>query len=256
MKIKVRYLIILIAFISICLAAGCSVLQKGGQVKGEAKQVVINIGDLGEKIGVPVGDTSRFIPEWAYYAQEWGREEMQRGIEELKSLYDEPENTYILTSSPQPWMTLSFLEALQPLNVLYLYPRPDGVVLDMCELKRVKKLPDYNYDVAFEVVVDGDEVFVNLNSDKPPQEGEEMRGHSFNTDNLCKVVIPEIPSNKHVFVHGKGMYCVMVAVAKSYVKGSKSVSMACREEDYVCSVPFTGERQMGDVKIRTLPNNL
>lgn len=29
--------------------------------------------------------------------------------------------------------------------------------------------------------------------------------HTFNLDNLSKVVLPDIPAGKHVFVHGKGM---------------------------------------------------
>lgn len=256
MKNNINYFAIIFVLVFTCLTASCRNQKEGAQITSESKEVIINVGELGKTIAVPTKEMEMPMPEeWSYYAQQWGSSEFTRAMTELSGYFNAPENTYIITSSPEPWITLALLEEMKPLNVLYLYPRPDGVVLDMCELKRVKTLPDYNYDVVFEIVEKGEEVFVNLNSDRA-EDVEKKKGHTFDTDNLCKVSIPEIPAGKHVFVHGKGMYCVMVAVARSYIKGSKSVSLACRETDYTCAVSLTNERKIGDVRARTLPNNL
>ena len=219
----------------------------------EGKKVIINVGKIGKRHGFP---TEEFVfPNgMKVNVQKWKKEHIQKVISELKYCFDKPENTYLLTEVPEPWITLALYEALQPLKVLYLFPREEkGDELELCELKKGEKSP--NYDVVFEVVEDGDEVFINLNSDNPnikPTRGP----HTFNPENLCKVAIPEIPEGKHVYVHGKGMFCVMVCVAKNYVKGSKSVSLAAHAADYTCSVSFTDECEIGDVKSRTLPNNL
>jgi len=251
MKIKVRYLMVLFTVVLIGLSAGCSVPQKDGQKKGEAKKVVINLIELGEKMNIPVEEV--VIPNGnKVKVQEWNKEHIKRAITELNYCFNEPQNTYLLTESPDPWVTLALIEALQPLKVLYLYPRADGVELDMCELKKGQQTP--NYDVVFEIVQEGDNVFINLNSDRP--EATTIGHHTFETGNLCKVVIPEIPAGKHVFVHGKGMYCVMVCVARNYVKNSKSVSLASHDTDYTCAVSYTDEREIGDVTPRTLKNNL
>lgn len=251
MNYKVKYLIFLFLIVLTGSTAGCQIAETNSRITSESPKVIINVREIGEKMGVPVEEV--IFPDGTKgTTQKWGKGDIKKAINELSFCFNEPEKTYLLTDIPEPWITLALMEALQPCNVLYLYPRPDGVELEMCELKRGKQDP--NYDVVFEIVEEGDKVFVNLNSDRP--EAATIGHHTFETENLCKVVIPEIPSEKHVFVHGKGMYCVMVCVAKNYVKGSKSVSLASHETDYTCSVSFTDEREIGDVTPRTLPNNL
>ena len=219
----------------------------------ERKKKIINVGKIGEKHGFPTQDV--VLPNgMKVNAQKWKKEHIQKAISELKYCFSEPENTYLLTEVPEPWITLALYEALQPLNVLYLFPKEDmGDEFELCELNR--GVQSSNYDVVFEVVEEDDEIFINLNSDNPDIEPT-WGPHTFDPANFCKVAIPEIPGGKHVYVHGKGMFLVMVCIAKNFVKGSKSVSLAAHDADYTCSVSFTDEREIGDVRRRTLPNNL
>jgi|GEM_PF-2193081 len=255
MKKKARYLIIIFVFVFIGLAATYSIAQKDGQIKSELKKVVISVSEVGEKIGVVKEET--VMPDGKKaFAQKWGKAEIKKAIAELKRIYNDPEITYLVTSSPHPAITLAFIQALQPLNVLYLYMEPGGDEVEMCELKKVKQIPapDSNYGVRFEIKEDGDKLFINFNSDSP--EATALKQHSFDIKNTCKLAIPEIPAGKHVFLHARGRYCVMVALAFNYVKGSKSISIARHEDDYTCAVSFSDEIETGEVTTRTLPNNL
>jgi len=253
MKIKDGYLIIVFAFVFIGLAAVFGIAQGNGQTKSESKKVIIEISKLGEKLGVVQEET--VMPDGKKgMAQKWGKAEIQKAVAELKRNYNDPENTYLVTSSPHPAITLAFIQTLQPLNVLYLYMQPGGDEVPMCELTKVKQLPDSNYGVRFEMIEDGDKLFINFNSDSP--EATALKQHSFDIKNICKLAIPEIPAGKHVFLHARGRYCVMVALAFNYIKDSKSISIAYHENDYTCAVSFSDEIEIGDVTTRTLPNNL
>ena len=255
MKIKLRNLIIVFAFLFIGLAATYSIAQKDGQTKSEPEKVIISVSELGQKIGVKQEET--LMPDGKMgIAQKWGKAEFQKAVAELKRYYNDPENTYLVTSSPHPAITLAFIQALQPLNVLYLYMEPGGDEVEMCELKKVKQIPspDSNYGVRFEIKEDGDKLFINFNSDSA--EATALKQHSFDIKNICKLAIPEIPAGRHVFLHARGRYCVMVALAFNYVKGSKSLSIARHEDDYTCAVSLSDEIEIGEVTARTLPNNL
>jgi len=249
MKTRAEYFIVLFSFILIVLSVGCSTAQRNAQMISEAEKVVINVKELGKKVGVLEKEV--VLPNGKQDStQEWGKVHIKKAIAELKYCFSKPENTYLLSDIPEPWITVALMEALQPLKVLHLLP--DGVELDSCDLKRGQQAS--NYDIVFEIVEDGDNIFINLNSDRP--EAATIGHHTFDVKDLCKVVIPEIPTGKHVFIHGKGTYCVTVCVARNYLKDSKSVSLAAHDSPYTCAVSKSNEREAGDVTPRTLPNNL
>lgn len=255
MKTIAGYLIFIFAFVFTCLAATYSNAQKNGQINNEPKKVIISVSELGDKIGVLKEET--VMPDGKMgIAQKWGKDEIQKAVGEVKRSYTDPENIYMVTSSPHPAITLALIQALQPLHVLYLYMEPGGDEVEMCELKKVKQIPssDSNYGVRFEMIEDGDKLFINFNSDSP--EATALKQHSFDIKNICKLVIPEIPAGKHIFLHARGRYCVMVTLAFNYIKGSKSLSIARHEDDYTCAVSFSDEIEVGEVTTRTLPNNL
>jgi hypothetical protein len=255
MKIKTRYLIIIFPFVFMGLATASGLAQKEGQVKSESKKVIISVSELGKKIGVKQEET--FMPDGKMgIAQKWGKAEIQKAVAELKRCYNDPESTYLVTSSPHPAITLAFIQALQPLHVLYLYMEPGGDEVEMCELKKAKQIPapDSNYGVRFEMIEDGGKLFINFNSDSA--EATALKQHSFDIKNICKLAIPEIPAGKHVFLHARGRYCVMVTLAYNYIRGAKSISIARHEDDYTCAVSFSDEIEIGEVTARTLQNNL
>jgi len=252
MKIKSRFLIILFASVMIALSATWSFAQKNDPIKNEANKVVIDVSQIGKKMGVPE-DKIDLGGGKSFMLERWNKEHIKKAIDELKYCFKEPEKTYVLTEVPAPWITLALIQALQPLKVHYLYPGPGGDELELIDLKRGTQSP--NYDVLFEVKEQGDDVFINLTSDRSEAVTEGGK-HTFDLANLSKVVIPEIPAGKNVFIHGKGMYGVMVTIARNYIKNCKSLSMAAHETDYICAVSFTKERETGDVTHRTLQNNL
>lgn len=251
MNTRIKGLLILFISIFFSLCTCLSFAQKSSQANNDATKVVIDISKVGKKLNVPE-DTIPFVDGKTFQLQRWSKEHVKKAIEELKYCFKEPEKTYLLTESPAPWITVALIQALQPLKVHYLYPAPGGTDLEMIEFKRGKS--EQNYGAIFEVKEDGDNVYINLTTDKPSTvtTGE----HTFDIKDLAKVVIPDIPAGKNVFIHGKGMYGAIVCIAWNYVKGCKSLSMAAHETDYVCAVSHAKELEVGDVTKRTLQNNL
>jgi hypothetical protein len=217
----------------------------------QEEKVVINVQEMGTKIGVP-GEEMVLPGGQKRLRQTWQVEDVEKVISELQYCSDSPETTYLITEIAEPWMTLALLDALRPLKVKYLYPNPSiGTELEMYNLKRGEQSP--NYDVKFEVFLEGDNVYINLTSDR--SDAKEA-GHTFDLENLSKVAIPEIPAGKHVFIHAKGMYGVMVCIANNYVKNAKSLSIGCHDSDYICAVSKTDGLKLGDVTPRKRENNL
>lgn len=251
MNIRIGSLIILSILFLLGLIPDSGIAQKSDLEGDTPERIIIDLNALGDEMDVPLGEVT-FPDGSKFRLQKWGKAHIQMVIEDLQYCFDAPEKTYIVTNSPAPWVTLAVMEALEPLKVNYLYPRADGIELEMYELKRGTQTP--NYDVVFEVVEDGDNLFINLNSDRP--ESLTLKKHTFDTENLSKVMIPEIPSGKHVFIHGKGMFCVLVCVAKNYVKDAKSISLAAHDTDYGCAVSHTDELEVGEETARNRPNNL
>jgi hypothetical protein len=246
MGIRLSSFVILFASLLINPFANFSFAQKD-----EAKKVVIDVSQIGKKMNVPEKEVS--APDGNKFKQQlWKKEHLKKAIADLQYCFKEPEKIYVLTEIPEPWITLALIQALQPLKVHYLYPGPGGTELELGDLKRGKQTP--NYHVKFEVIEQGDKIFINLNSDRP--EATTTGKHTFDLSNLSKVVIPDIPSGKNVFIHGKGMYGVMVSIARNYIKDCKSLSMAAHDTDYTCSVSHIKGMEPGDVTPRTLQNNL
>jgi hypothetical protein len=244
-------LFFMVSLVSVLFFSSWAYAGPDAPEKAQPERVIIDLNALGEKMDVPMGDVT-FPDGTKFKLQQWGEAHIREVIAGLTHCFDAPENTYLVTNSPAPWVTLAVMEALAPLEVRYLYPRADGVELKMVELKRGEKSP--NYDVVFEVVEDGDNLFINLNSDRP--ESLALKRHTFDTTNLPKVVIPEIPGGKHLFIHGKGMFCVLVCIAKNYIRDAKSISLAAHDTDYTCAISRTAELEVGKVTPRRLPNDL
>lgn len=251
MKIKARSFIAIFASVVITFSAAWSLAQKKDQGTTEGNKVIIDVSLIGKKLGVPEDEIGA-VDGSKFKLQRWNKGHFIKAIEELKYCFKEPEKTYLLTEVPAPWITLALIHALQPLKVHYLYPAPGGDDLEMIDLKRGRQSP--NYDVDFEVIEQGDNVYINLNSDTP--ETETTGKHTFDLANLPNVVIPDIPAGRNVFIHGKGMYGVMVCIARNYMSNCRSLSMAAHETDYICAVSFTKELEVGDVTHRTIQNNL
>lgn len=224
----------------------------------EKEKVIVSVNQLGE--GLDIAQESFTAPDGRIITHGvWTKENYLQGLKKLEGLDTAGADCFV-TDSPAPWLTAAYANALtvssgKPAH--YLYPTPptpelQGWDVDLSPLQ--VGIQENNYDVVFEVIEDGDNVYVNMNSDKPS--AAEGHGHTFDPCNLDKVLIPQLPKGKHVFYHAKGMFCVMVRVALSFAVDAKSVSIAAHDEDYTCCVSHCHELEPGDVTKRTIENNL
>jgi len=171
------------------------------------KKQVIDLDKISKQLGVPMEEVT--LPDGKKMAHpNWGKEHFYKAMELLAPYRKEPDTVLLVTNSPGPWITMGIMNGMKPLTVNYLYPRPDGVELEMTRLKRGTQ--KNNYDVVFEIVEKGDKLFINMTSDRP--DATNVGHHTFETKNLPDVMIPQIPTGKDVFIHAKGMYCVMVCI--------------------------------------------
>lgn len=187
----------------------------------------------------------------------WDGKTYERALAALSGWRDAPDGRYYLTDVPSTWLVIALIHALAPAKVGYLYLKEDGVEVDMCRLARGVKPKEENYDVVFEVIEDGDRLYVNLNSDRPVADIAANGGpHTFDIADLPKVVIPDLPTGKHIFMHAKGRFCVMDVIAWNYLPGAKSFSIACHEDDYTCCYSADPSIRVGDVTKRMIENRL
>lgn len=225
------------------------------------KQEMISINTLGEIL--KVGSKTFSAPDGKQITQPvWNKENYLEGLKLLEQ-YQDPDCGYTVTNSPAPWLTVAYAYELGKRSRYashYQYPAPPtpqlaGWDVDLSPLAVGEQ--ENNYHVVCEVIEDGENVYLNLNSDDPNADMSKFAGpHTFNPDDLPKVLIPELPKGKNIFFHAKGMFCVMVRVAMSYADDCKSLSIAAHDDDYTCAISNGAELQVGDETKRTIPNNL
>ena len=184
----------------------------------------------------------------------WDVSAWRRLSDELAQVKPEPGHEYMITNSPEPWITVAAIRQLGAGTLKYLYPDPNGRVLRLPELPKSQTLPADNHDLQLQLIEDGDSLYINMTSDRP--EARDIGHHTFDVDDLPRLVLPEIPKGKRVYIHAWGMYCVMATVALSYIPDSKALFIACHDSDYVCAYSAVDGVSIGDVAKRTLDNPL
>jgi hypothetical protein len=110
MQLKARYLIFIITIVFVGVTAAHSASQKDEQGKSDPQKVIIDVSEIGDKIGVVKEET--VMPDGKKdLAQKWGKAEIQKAMAELKRTYTDPKKTYFVTNSPHPAITLAFIQA-------------------------------------------------------------------------------------------------------------------------------------------------
>ncbi len=222
-----------------------------------SERIVINLAKMTEAVGGHY--ENRLAPNGMMVDMPiWDGACYENALKALSYIKDEPNKPYYLTDVPSTWIIIALMKALEPAKVGYLYIKEDGEPVDMCTLERGVKAPADNYDAAFTIIEEGDKVFINMNTDRHGHVPNPVDGpHTFDIANLPKIVIPNIPTGKHVYMHAKGRFCVMDCIALNYLDEVKSFSIACHEDDYTCCYTTApDEIKIGDVTKRTLENNL
>lgn len=211
---------------------------------------IIDLMELTAELGIPVLDINTPDGRVVHEAV-WSAGDFERALERILPVSEA--ETILLTSSPAPWVTLALCEALRPAEVKYLYVDRNGVVMDMGGHEFDPG--EENYDLKFEVFEESDGIFMNMNSDRPEAELYGT-GHTFNKADLPFVRVPRLEAGRDLYIHAKGMFCVMVSVARVYAETAASVWLCSHGDDYRCAVSNTPEHYPGKVRKRTVENRL
>lgn len=211
---------------------------------------IVDLMELTVELGIPVIDINTPDGRVVHEAV-WSAEDFSRALERILPV--EAGEEILLTSSPQPWVTLALCEALRPAEAKYLYVDRNGIVMEMGGHEFDPG--EENYDLKFEIIEGADGVYMNMNSDRPEAELYGT-GHTFDKSKLPLVRVPRLPAGRDVYIHAKGMFCVMVSVARCYVDTASSVWLCSHGDDYRCAVSNTPEHHPGEVKKRVIENRL
>ena len=96
-------------------------------------------------------------------------------------------------------------------------------------------------EVAFKTTEKGDAILIEYNMDLP--EGIT----TYDEGNLPKVVVPEVPQGKAVYLSGRGPNYLTVAIAEAYAHTNSSVSLFQPGVGYTCSITHSRAKQLGDL---------
>ena len=70
---------------------------------------------------------------------------------------------------------------------------------------------------------------------------------TYDEENLSKVVVPEIPEGKAVYISGKGPNYLTTAIAEAYAHTNSSVSLCQPGVGYTCSITHSRSKRLGDL---------
>lgn len=215
---------------------------------------ILDFHELSQEFGIPVHFGTLPNGRTVGHA-EWSKADFARFSQRFDGYRAAADTDYQVTNSPAPWITAATIQGLGRDRVRYLYPDPNGTVLELPTLQKGTVPPAAeNCDVQFQITEEGNRIFLNMTSDRV--EAREVGHHTFELENLSKFVIPDLPAGRDIFIHAWGMYCVMCSVALSYMDGARSVSIGCHDSDYFCCYSTTADMEVGDVAPRTLDNPL
>lgn len=96
-------------------------------------------------------------------------------------------------------------------------------------------------EVNFKVTKKGESILVEYNMELP--EGFT----SYDENNVTKVVVPEIPQGKDVYISGRGPNYLTVAIAEAYGHTNSSVSLFQPGIGYTCSITNSRNKKLGDL---------
>ena len=214
----------------------------------------IDLSKLSEQIGCEFEDVE-VAPGHVIRQTHWSKKEYNAAKKMLQDLMRANPNASVsIYGSPDPWNTVGLVREL---GITYTYPWPEHPEMVELDLKPLPVgLPEYNYDVQYQIREEGDSVFINMTSDNPDKPGWDGTPHTFKLENVAKVHVPEIAPGKDVYLHAWGMYSVMCAVAATLAETARSVFLSCHETDYFCCASRTTEHEIGDRAPHTWENTL
>ena len=215
---------------------------------------MIELAQIGKEAGVPTREVPGPFGE-TMYDQTWDKQSLPPVIDLLRTRL-EPDGPVAMTGHTDPWVFLAIVYALD-LEDRFQFTVPGGAH----RLISLPHGPDPEAGVVFRILEEGDRVFVYFDTDPDqpenkvfPQPGEEPgdlsgftpQEHSFDAADIPKIVVPEIPTDKHVFFYGDGIFPAHLVVAHELGKGQRSLWVACHNKDYACVFCRDGSAEVGD----------
>lgn len=197
---------------------------------------IIDIAQLGAQIGMEVKEQT--LPNGKVVKSlVWDQENLLKAVEAIKYLSSEGKPVRITGAAPA-WLVSALTHTVHPCPVA-LYMPQIGKDVDIPVLAHGEANP--GGEVAFKVTEKGDSVLVEYNMDLP--EGTT----TYDENNLPKVVVPEIPQGKAVYLSGRGPNYLTVAIAEAYAHTNSSVSLFQPGIGYTCSITHSRSKRLGDL---------
>ena len=163
----------------------------------------------------------------------WDKENLQKAVKEVKGLSGKGEEVKITGPAPA-WLVSALSHTVHPSPVSVYMPQIDKYV-PVGALKHGKKNPEG--EVSFEVEEKGNAVLIEYSMDCDV----------YDENNLSKVVVPEIPKGKHVYISGRGPNYLTTSIAESYAHTNGSVSLFQPGTGYTCAITHSREKELGEV---------
>ena len=202
----------------------------------QTENYIIDIQELGERIGMEAKEQK--LPNGKIInTLLWDQENLLKAVNEVSHLSYEGKPVVITGAAPA-WLVSALTHAVHPCPVSVYVPQI-GKNVDIPELLHGEKNSDG--EVNFKVTEKGDSILVEYNMELP--EGIT----TYDENNVGKVVVPEIPQGKSVYISGRGPNYLTVAIAEAYAHTNSSVSLFQPGIGYTCSITHSRNKKLGDL---------
>ena len=213
-----------------------SIFKEEKNLEEEKNVYTINTKELAEKLGME--PQKRTLGNGRVVEQiVWTQEDLLKAVKEVKHLSEEGKPVRIDGPAPA-WLVSALTHTVHPSPVSVYVPQI-GKDVPVGGLKHGEQNPEG--EVKFKVTEKGDSVLVEYEMDLP--DGVD----TYDENNLSKVVVPEVPQGKAVFISGRGPNYLTVSIAESYAHTNSSVSLNQPGTGYTCSITHSRAKKLGDL---------
>ncbi len=167
----------------------------------------------------------------------WNQDNLLKAVGAVKHLSEEGKKVRITGAAPA-WLVSAICHTVHPCPVSVYMPQI-GKDVDIPQLVHGETNPEG--EVAFKTTEKGDSILIEYNMDLP--EGIT----TYDEENLPKVVVPEVPQGKAVYISGRGPNYLTVAIAEAYAHTNSSVSLFQPGVGYTCSITHSRSKRLGDL---------
>lgn len=196
----------------------------------------IDIQELGKKIGMEAKEQK--LPNGKVVnTLVWNQENLLKAVKEVAPLSEEGTPVRITGAAPA-WLVSALTHAVHPCKVSVYMPQI-GKDVDIPQLTHGEKNPEGEVD--FKITEKDESVLVEYNMELP--EGFT----TYDENNVRKVVVPEVPQGKSVYISGRGPNYLTVAIAEAYAHTNSSVSLFQPGIGYTCSITHSRSKKLGDL---------